>query len=51
MKEQLQGAAATMSNDLLVAIISGDVNAIEAAKKELKARGYDSKGNWIGIKY
>lgn len=46
----MKEALSMMSNELLAAIIKGDVNAIEASKKELELRGCDQKGNWTGFK-
>lgn len=38
------------ANDLLVAIVKGQINPIELAKKELRNRGFDDSGKWIGFK-
>lgn len=41
----------TKATDLLVAIINGQIDAVELAKKELDNRGLDHKtGKWVGFK-
>ena len=41
----------TRATDLLVAIINGQIDAVELAKKELDNRGLDHKtGQWVGFK-
>ena len=38
------------SNELLGAIVRGEIDTVELAKKTLENRGYDEKGNWVGFK-
>lgn len=38
------------SNDLLGAIVRGEIDVIELAKKTLSNRGFDENGIWIGFK-
>lgn len=41
----------TKATDLLVAIVNGQIDAVELAKIELMARGLDPKtGKWVGFK-
>lgn len=37
-------------NELLGAIVRGEIDTVELAKKTLENRGYDEKGNWVGFK-
>jgi hypothetical protein len=39
-----------VSNDLLVLALADKINLQALAEYELKSRGYDTKGNWIGFK-
>lgn len=38
------------SNDLLGAIVRGEIDPIELAKKTLENRGYDENNKWVGFK-
>lgn len=38
------------ANDLLVAIMKGQIDPVELASKELKNRGLNIEGEWIGFK-
>ena len=38
------------SNDLLGAIVRGEIDVIELAKKSLENRGIDENGKWVGFK-
>lgn len=38
------------SNELLGAIVRGEIDTVELAKKTLENRGYDENGNWVGFK-
>ncbi len=40
----------TVDTTLLLKIVSGEINANEAAAKELANRGLDHSGIWIGFK-
>ncbi|HHT9079207.1 TPA: hypothetical protein ACT5CJ_001987 [Flavobacterium psychrophilum] len=37
-------------NDLLGAIVRGEIDPVELAKQTLENRGLDKKGNWVGFK-
>jgi len=39
-----------IANDLLVAIVKGQIDPIELASKVLKNRGLNIEGEWIGFK-
>lgn len=39
----------TDADKLLVMLINGEINPVELAKKELRNRGLDMAGNWIGF--
>ncbi len=36
--------------DLLVAIVNNQINPVDLANKELRNRGLDTTGKWIGFK-
>ena len=38
------------ATDLLVAIVKKQIDPVELARKELKKRGLDENGKWIGFK-
>lgn len=38
------------SNELLGAIVRGELNPVDLAKMTLANRGYDKNGNWVGFK-
>ena len=38
-----------IARDLLVAIVNKQINPIELANKELKNRGLDENGKWVGF--
>ena len=38
------------ATDLLVAIIKKQIDPVELARKELKNRGLDENGKWVGFK-
>lgn len=40
----------TTHDDLLVAIVNGQIDPKELAKQELQARGLDKNGHFIGFK-
>lgn len=35
--------------DLLVKIVNGEIDALELAKQQLKSRGLNDKGLWVGF--
>ena len=37
------------STDLLRAIILGEINPVEIAKREMESRGRDVDGHWVGF--
>lgn len=39
-----------IATDLLVAIVKGQIDPVELAQKELRNRGLDENGRWIGLK-
>ncbi|HCY75957.1 MAG TPA: hypothetical protein DHV28_08540 [Ignavibacteriales bacterium] len=39
-----------IATDLLVAILKGQIDPVELAKKELKNRGLDEDGKWVGFR-
>lgn len=39
----------TTATDLLVAIAQGTLDPVELAKMEIKARGLDNTGKWVGF--
>lgn len=39
----------TIHTSLLVDILSGKIDAVEAARKELQNRGQDENGEWVGF--
>ena len=39
-----------IATDLMVAIVNKQIDPIEIANKELKKRGLDSTGKWVGCK-
>lgn len=36
-------------NDLLVAIVNNQINPVDLANKELRNRGLDTTGKWVGF--
>lgn len=42
---------ALTANDLLIAIIAGKIDPVTAARIELKKRGFNEKGEFVGIFY
>ena len=38
------------ATDLLVAILKGQIDPVELARKELRNRGLDETGKWVGFK-
>jgi len=45
-----EGLFCGISNDLLVALLSNKVSIEDLAKKELQNRGFNEKGEWVGLK-
>lgn len=41
----------TRATDLLVAIVNGQIDPVELARQELKSRGLDNAGKWVGFKH
>jgi hypothetical protein len=39
-----------IATDLLVAIVNKQIDPVELANKELKNRGLDEDGKWVGFK-
>lgn len=39
----------TTWNDLLCKIVSGEIDPVQLAKKELANRGRDASGEWVGF--
>lgn len=39
-----------IANDLLIAIVNGQIDPKELAAAELANRGFDNNGKWIGFK-
>lgn len=39
----------TTHTDLLSAIVKGQINPVQLAKKELEARGLNEDGRWVGF--
>lgn len=51
MKQQIAEELQTFTNDMLIAIIKGEVDMKELAKRELENyRGYNLDGKWVGFK-
>ena len=40
----------TIRNSLLLMIINGQIDTKKAAIRELRNRGYNEKGKWVGVK-
>lgn len=45
-----EGLFCGISNDLLVALLGNKVSIEELARKELQNRGFNEKGEWVGLK-
>jgi len=39
----------TLPDDVLAAIVRGDLNAVALAARELQSRGLDQHGEWVGF--
>ena len=50
MKEYLTIAVMAVVVMLLVALLGNKVSMEEIAKKELQNRGFNEKGEWVGLK-
>lgn len=37
------------STKILTQLLNGELDAAELMKAELRSRGYDEKGNWVGF--
>lgn len=40
----------TTRTELLVAVMSGEIDPVKLAEQELRKRGLDDNGRWIGFK-
>jgi hypothetical protein len=47
--KELNDKLQTISNDLLVAIANGKINVQELVEQELKNRGYNKNGKFVGF--
>lgn len=47
--DDVEGVLQLMKNEVLAAVINGEIDLNEVARQEMAGRGLDKKGAWVGF--
>lgn len=47
--DDVEGVIQLLKNEVLAAIINGEIDLNEVARLEMASRGLDKKGTWVGF--
>lgn len=48
--DDVEGVIQLMKNEVLAAVINGEIDLNEVARLEMASRGLDKKGAWVGFR-
>lgn len=48
--DDVEGVIQLFKNDVLAAVINGEIDLNEVARMEMAGRGLDKKGAWVGFR-